>query len=316
MRSPADTPVRRLLAAVALALVAIPVAAIDVTLPIKSDSMKIAVIGDMGTGDKGQYDVAAQLAAARNVFPFDTVLMLGDNLYGGESPSDFDRKFERPYKPLLDNGVKFYATLGNHDDRELQRKYKYFNMGGEYYYTFKLPRQGVRVFALESSYMDSKQIQWLERELSTSTDPWKIVIMHHPLYSTGKTHGPSLSLRQVLEPLFVKYGVSVVFAGHEHFYQRITPQQGIQYFIEGGSGQLRKGNITPDSTYDAKGFDTGHSFMLVEFDNDVMYFQAFSEDGTTVDRGSVERRKLERSPQQKGERVEKLKPVPLPKFRQ
>ncbi len=295
---------RRLLAALVFAAVAIPVAAIDITLPNKNGSMKVAVIGDMGTGDKGQYAVAAQLVAAHNVFPFDTVLTVGDNMYGGEDPDDFVRKFEQPYKPLLDAGVKFYAALGNHDDRELQRKYKYFNMGGEYYYTFKLPRQGVRVFALESSYMDSRQLQWLEQQLSTSNDPWKIVIMHHPLYSTGKAHGPSLSLRQVLEPLLVKYGVSVVFAGHEHFYERITPQQGIQYFIEGGSGQLRKGNINRDPRYEAKGFDTAHSFMLVEFDGDTMYFEALSEDGTTVDQGSVTRRTVERAPLQRGQQRE------------
>lgn len=293
---------RRSLAALAFVALALPVAAVHITLPNKSDSMKVAIIGDMGTGDQGQYDVAARLVDAHAAFPFDSVLMVGDNLYGGESASDFDQKFERPYKPLLDAGVKFYAALGNHDDRELQRKYKNFNMGGEYYYTFKLPRQGVRVFALESSYMDSRQLQWLEQALSSSTDPWKIVIMHHPLYSTGQAHGPSLSLRQVLEPLFVKYGISVVFTGHEHFYERITPQQGIQYFIEGGSGQLRKGNINHDPTYEAKGFDTAHSFMLVEFDGDSMYFQALSEDGSTVDSGSVARRKVERSPQQRGER--------------
>ncbi len=62
--------------------------------------------------------------------------MLGDNMYGSESPADFVRKFERPYKPLLDAGIKFYAALGNHDEPS-QRFYKPFNMDGKRFYTFK-----------------------------------------------------------------------------------------------------------------------------------------------------------------------------------
>ena len=75
-------------------------------------------------------------------FPFEFAIMVGDNLYGGEGPTDFRRKFEEPYKPLLDAGVKFYAALGNHDD-PTQRFYKNFNMNGERFYTFKAPKTGL-----------------------------------------------------------------------------------------------------------------------------------------------------------------------------
>ena len=68
-------------------------------------------------------------------------------------------------------------------------------------------------------------------------------IFHHPLYSSGGRHGSDLSLRAVLEPLFVKYGVSLVLAGHDHFYERIKPQKGIHYFVVGGSAKLRAGNV-------------------------------------------------------------------------
>ena len=77
-----------------------------------------------------QYEVGERLTASRSVFPFDFAIMLGDNIYGGERPQDFVRKFELPYKALLDAGVKFYASLGNHDDPN-QRFYKPFNMDGE-----------------------------------------------------------------------------------------------------------------------------------------------------------------------------------------
>lgn len=282
---------RSLLAFVLVALATAQlVAAVNVRLPNRDDSLRMAVIGDTGTGSKSQFDVAQRLVEARQAFPFDLVLMLGDNMYGSERPQDFEKKFERPYKDLLDAGVRFYAALGNHDDPE-QRFYKLFNMNGELYYTFKAPRQNVRFFVLESSYMDRKQLDWLERELKASTDPWKIVYMHHPLYSSGEAHGSSTSLREVLEPLFIKYNVSVVFAGHEHFYERIKPQHGIAYFTNGGAAKLRRGNIERNSPLTAKGFDTDNSFMLVEINGDEMHFQTVSRTGETVDEGVVARRK-------------------------
>jgi len=133
------------------------------TLPMKQGSIKFAVIGDTGTGDNHQLAVAKQLTAQRGAFPFDFVIMVGDNLYGGNSAKDYDNKFALPYKPLLDGGVKFYAALGNHDDPS-ERFYKPFNMGGERYYTFK-PADGLRFFALDSTYMDDKQLKWFEDQL-------------------------------------------------------------------------------------------------------------------------------------------------------
>ena len=108
-------------------------------------------------------------------FPFEFVLMVGDNMYGGESARDFERKFEIPYKPLLDAGVKFYASLGNHDSPN-QKMYKLFNMNGQRSYTFR-PKLGVRFFALDSNYMDRTQLAWLEKELATSGSDWKIAYL-------------------------------------------------------------------------------------------------------------------------------------------
>jgi hypothetical protein len=254
-------------------------------LPVKDDSVKFLVIGDSGTGDRAQFEVGAQIAKEYQRFKFDFAIMLGDNMYGGERPQDFLQKFEKPYKPLLDAGVKFYASLGNHDDPN-QRFYKPFNMGGERYYTYT--KGPVRFFVLDSNYMDEKQHDWLERELKASNEPWKIGYFHHPLYSSGARHGSEVDLRAQIEPLFLKYGVSAVFAGHEHFYERIHPQKGIAYFTSGGAAKLRKGNIQR-GPMTAAGFDTDRSFMLVEIDGDELYFQTFSRIGKTVDSGSVTR---------------------------
>ena len=109
---------------------------------------------------------------------------------------------------MLDKNIKFYASLGNHDSPN-QRMYKLFNMNGERYYTFR-PKPGIRFFALDSNYMDRTQLQWLEKELAASGSDWKIMYFHHPIYSSGGTHGSDTALRDQLEPLFLKYGVDVV----------------------------------------------------------------------------------------------------------
>jgi 3',5'-cyclic AMP phosphodiesterase CpdA len=268
------------------AALAIGAFAQQLKLPNKPDSLHFAVIGDTGTGERPEYEIAAKVAEFRKVFPFDFVVMMGDNMYGGQKAKDFQKKFEDPYKTLLGAGVKFYAVLGNHDDPN-QRSYKLFNMGGERYFTFK-PREGVRFFGLDSNYMDKRQLEWFENELAQSGSAWKIVYFHHPLYSSGATHGSDVQLRSVLEPLFLKYGVNLVLSGHDHFYERIQPQKGIQYFVVGGSAKLREGNAR-GADFTAKSFDTDNSFVLMEIDQDTLYFQAISRTGQTVDSGSFQR---------------------------
>src|SRR5688572_30303459 len=258
-------------------------------LPNKDGSFKFAVLGDFGTGDKTQYELAQQMTTVHQKFKYELVVLVGDNLYGSERPQDFRRKFEMPYKPLLDAGVKFYSSLGNHDARE-QRYYKLFNMDGKLYYSFT-PKPEVRFFFLESTYPAPEQIKWLENELRTSTSDWKIAVFHHPLYSSGDRHGSDLRLRQVLEPLFVRYNVSVVLTGHDHFYERVKPQKGIHYFVAGSGGKLRRGNIDRQSGLTAKGFDTDLAFMVAEIIGDQMYFNTISRAGNIVDSGVLTRRK-------------------------
>ena len=251
----------------------------------RKGSLKFAAIGDNGTGYKAQYEVAAQMNAWRGKFPFDLVIMLGDNMYGSQGPKDFVAKFENPYKPLLDAGVKFYAALGNHDN-QTNRFYKPWNMNGERYYAYS--KKNVKFFVLDSDYMDPKQLQWVDTELRSARDDWKIVYFHHPLYSSGGRHGSEVDLRVTLEPLFVKYGVNVVYSGHDHIYERVRPQKGIYYFVEGSAGQLRGGDLKK-SALTAAGYDQDQTFMLNEVDKDELFFQVITRTGKTIDAGVIAR---------------------------
>lgn len=271
-----------------VALAALPLlgAAQQLTLP-NQGPVRFAVIGDMGTASRAQREVAQQMVRFRGKFPFTFVITVGDNILGSETAADFKAKFEQPYADLLAAGVKFYASLGNHDNPE-QRNYGPFSMGGQRHYTFSVEVPGgLRFFALDSNYMDAPQLAWLEGELSASGSEWKLAFFHHPLYSSGRTHGSSLDLRKTLEPLFVRYGIDVVFAGHDHFYERVKPQQGITHFVAGSAGSLRKGDYRKQA-FSAIGFDRDYAFVLVEIDGSALHFQAISRTGQTVDSGRIE----------------------------
>lgn len=265
---------------------AAPQSQLELKLPLEQKSVRFAVIGDNGTGEQPQYDVAAEMEAYENVVHYDFVIMMGDNIYGGHKPKDFERKFQTPYKPLLDAGVKFYACLGNHDNSD-ETLYKPFNMSGQRYYTFK--KGDVQFFALDSNYMDPTQLDWIQQQLRESNAKWKIAFFHHPLYSDGRFHGSDVDLRNQLMPIFEKDGVNVVMSGHDHVYERFKPEGGIYFFLVGNSGELRYHNLRHDSDIMAAGFDTDRTFMLVEIAGDKLYFQTISRTGQTVDSGVLQK---------------------------
>jgi hypothetical protein len=258
---------------------------VALTLPNRAESLKFAVMGDNGTGDQPQYELAAEMAKARQQFPFELVVMAGDNFYGSQKPADLVKKFDRPYKPLLDAGVVFQASLGNHDELHTIN-YPPINMNGRRYYTFT--RQNVRFFVLDTNALDAPQLDWFRAQLAASREPWKICVFHHPLYSNAGRHGDAVDVRVLLEPLLVEHGVDVVFSGHDHIYERLQPQKGIYYFVTGSGGKLRKGDYARGPTC-AAGFDQDQVFLLVEIDGSDLFFQAIARSGATVDSGSFKR---------------------------
>ncbi|HEU4595066.1 MAG TPA: metallophosphoesterase [Pyrinomonadaceae bacterium] len=272
------------------ARVAAPAAssALRLTLPVKEKSVRFLVVGDTGTGTEKQHELAELMHRYRQAFPFEFALLMGDNMYGGEKAEDFKAKFEDVYRKLLDEQVTFYASLGNHDESN-QRFYDLFNMKGEEYY--RIEKGNVAFYALNSNYMDKKQVQWLEAQLANDKSEWKIAFFHHPPYSSGGKHGSSSKLREIVEPIFLRHGVNVVLAGHEHFYERVKPQKGIYYFISGAGGKLRQGDVKKGSPLTEKAYDKDMSFMLVEVAGDQMHFQVISRTGETVDSGVITHQK-------------------------
>ena len=254
--------------------------------PVGKDSVKFLVIGDSGTGDRAQIETAAQMWKVARVFPYEFAIMLGDNMYGSERPQDYARKFEVPFKPLLDAKIEFYASLGNHDDPN-QIYYKPFGMGGKRFYTYQKKDAALLRARQQLHGSATSSAGWSRSCRSRSRSGRSPTSTIRSIRRAAGTDRKSTCAR-IVEPLFIKYGVNVVFAGHEHFYERLKPQKGIHYFTAGGSAKLRAGDIVVGAMT-AKGFDTEQSFMLVEIDGDTMHFQTISRRGRLIDSGTITR---------------------------
>ncbi|MBI1760471.1 MAG: metallophosphoesterase [Acidobacteria bacterium] len=260
--------------------------------------LTFAVIGDSGDGSKEQYEIARQMAAAREKTPFDFVLMLGDNIYGNGRPKYFKPRFETPYKALLDANVKFYAALGNHDAASVEDhlKYPHFNMDGKRYYNFVKGTADndslVEFFVLDTTAetgLKTEQLAWLEAALKASKAKWKVAFMHHSLFSSGRMHPPYLTMRNQLHPLFDKYNVKLVLAGHVHAYERIKPQNGVQYITEGCSGKIMRNTLNKQSNFTAFGQDQQQSFLLASVTDSELKIEAYGLDGKQFDTVTLKR---------------------------
>jgi 3',5'-cyclic AMP phosphodiesterase CpdA len=274
-------------------------AALSLAAPEKqAEAVRLIVFGDSGKGNTEQYELGRTMAAHHWDRFYDMALMLGDNIYPSGDPDDMVKKFERPYAELLKRGVSFRAVLGNHDvrkGRQAQIHYPNFNMGGHAYYTFTRGDGLVEFFALDSTRFDLLQRRWLQRALQSSQAKWKIAFFHHPLYSSADKHGSDLELRAELEPILVRSGVDVVFSGHDHTYERIKPQQGVQYFVAGAAAAPRRGDLERDSPFIAVGNDQTSSFMSIEITPERFDFKAIDVSGRVIDSGQLTPREAARA---------------------
>jgi 3',5'-cyclic AMP phosphodiesterase CpdA len=253
-------------------------------------TLRFAVLGDWGTGESAAGGIAGQMSRVHAASPFDFVIAAGDNIYPDGCGRRFVKNFEQPFAAFLREHVSFHAVLGNHDvwdGRQDQRQYPLFNMGGQCYYTLKKGDGLAEFFMLDSTDFDTPQAAWLEKALGASTARWKIAVFHHPIYSSGRTHGSALKLRRVLEPLFTRYGVQAAFSGHDHIYERTRLQRGIQYFVTGAGGKVRRGDVDLKSPFSAVSFDEDNHFMQVEIDERQISFQAVSRSGAVIDSGAI-----------------------------
>jgi len=204
---------------------------------LQGDTYRFIAFGDWGAGTPFQRDVAAQVNSLYEKTPFDAALLLGDNIYPVGDIKKFGKVyFTDMYAPLIRGGVNFIVALGNHDEHEGHEKDQlgFFRMPG-YYYEVHKPK--IDFFVLDTNTFAKDQVQqkWLEKVLGKSKAEWKVVLAHHPIYSSGE-HGRNIPLQKILEPMLVKNHVDLYLAGHDHDYERFASIQGVRHIVSGGGG--------------------------------------------------------------------------------
>jgi acid phosphatase type 7 len=214
------------------------------TAPADDSRFSFAVIGDSGSGGKGQLAVAALLERLRP----DLVLHTGDVVYPAGQQRHYDRRFFAPYRVLIKT-VPLFPVLGNHDVRKGNGAAFLENFhpplgspgGTKRYYSFDWGNTHFVALDSELYHGDrgsdpEEQRDFLERDLATTRKHWRIVFLHRSPYGSSR-HGGDEKVREDLEPLFMRHKVDLVFSGHDHVYERTVPIRGVTYVVSGGGGR-------------------------------------------------------------------------------
>jgi 3',5'-cyclic AMP phosphodiesterase CpdA len=246
----------------------------------------VLAIGDFGVGGTTQRSMGDAVRAWEESHPADLLVTLGDNDYT-ESPAAFHDNWTASFGWLEDAGVGVAGSLGNHDVRVDDGRYEFDELG--------MPRARYRrtvgnvdFFLLNSNGAGSaKQRDWLRTALAASTTRWQIVAFHHPAYTCGGYLGNSSVLSRWV-PLFERYGVDLVLAGHDHNYQRFKEHRGVRYVVHGGGGAPVYSIRPCPASYPArKVARSRHGFLYLIASIDAIRGYAVSPAGTVIDRFTV-----------------------------
>ena len=253
--------------------------------------VRFVAVGDTGSGGRQAAAVAERMALTYAQRPFGLVSLLGDICYYGSVEDRFHDVFIRPMTPLIDADLTFELAIGNHDGglhysdaslHEIDATLDRLGTPARYYTTTHGPAQFFYIDSSEPGFFDDgalTQIEWLDDELARSTAQWKIVAMHHPVYSCG-LHGPTARLGEFLEPVLQARSVDLVLCGHDHNYERTVPIDGITYIVSGGGCKTTR--IRPNRLTAAA--ESTLQFMVFEIDGDRLVGEAIHADGDVLDR--------------------------------
>jgi acid phosphatase type 7 len=197
-------------------------------------TINVLAFGDSGGGGSDQEALLSKMFDV----PFELMIHTGDLAYDNGTLEQFESTVFATYAQLFRH-ILFAPASGNHDYETLNGApfRDVFALPGdskERWYSYDYGRIHFAVLDTEDSY--TTQAAWLDADLAASKLPWKVVYMHRPPYSTGD-HGSDMPLRKALAPVLEKHGVQLVIAGHDHDYERMTPQNGTYFLVTGGGGR-------------------------------------------------------------------------------
>ena len=252
--------------------------------------LRFAAIGDNGSGGRQAMAVATQMARTYEIAPFGLVALLGDICYYGNFADRYEDVFRRPMGPLIEAGVGFELAIGNHDEglrhtdeggEEIESELRLLGTPSRYYVSTHGP---VDLFYVDSSRPGAfgpeaaTQWEWLDDALASATSQWRMVCLHHPLYSSGR-HGSTLPARERLEPILRRHHVDLVLAGHDHHYERTHPIDGITYVVSGGGCKTTRVGRNDFTATAASVLQ----FLVIDVDDDSLSGYCIGADGRVLD---------------------------------
>jgi tartrate-resistant acid phosphatase type 5 len=268
----------------------LPTETLAPTLTPQPQVIKFAVLGDYGSDNTAEAEVAALIHS----WEPDLIITTGDNNYPSGAADTIDDNIGKyfhdyiyPYVGTYGSGAdqnRYFPSLGNHDwmPAGAQPYMDYFTLpGNERYYDFAWGP--VHFFSIDSDFREpdgvgssSVQGAWLKQGLAASTSPWNIVYMHHPPYSSGY-HGSS----DWMQKPFAAWGADALMAGHDHLYERLLVD-GIPYFTSGagGGGLYDFNDPLPESQFR---YNANYGAMLVTVGETEMLFEFYNRTGELID---------------------------------
>lgn len=266
---------------------------------------RFVVVGDSGWGDP---TMTGQAFVAQRIYNEKPALVIhtGDLVY---NPSGTYDSYQRNYFNYFAStmcSVPFFPSPGNHD-YEVPNALPYLAVHsvptesvpaadrGRYY---SFDWGNVHFVSLDAHQSLDRAVnaggpmlRWLENDLRTTRQFWRVVYFHYPPYATGQNLGDSQCswARTYVVPILERYGVQLVFNGHEHSYQRLMPMRnnnmvsssvGTNYFVTGGGGAVLYGVGSPTIVAVAK---SNYHYLHVEVQGTQLSIRSIRQDGVDID---------------------------------
>lgn len=254
-------------------------------------AFSFAAVGDSRTHMNVWNDVSSAVAQADPAFCIHT----GDLVESGEIQVQWDRWFEAG-KPIFSSMVMM-PCIGNHENNAHEYFEQFALPNSEQWFSFDYGNAHFVALTTEN-WLEGPQLEWLEKDLASTTATWKFVFFHRPMYSVG-SHGSSHDVQRCWGEVFDRYHVDMAFSGHDHLYVRTHPvsggetmnssDEGTIYVVTAGAGAPLHGVEDSDKEWLAYA-RTVHHYSLITIDGNRLTLEARTLDHVAFDTLELEKR--------------------------
>ncbi|HUS64474.1 MAG TPA: metallophosphoesterase [Kofleriaceae bacterium] len=251
------------------------------TAPAAGSGARVAFVafGDSGNGGDDQFSVREHLETV----PMQMMIHTGDIAYESGTMQQFEDNYFSVYASMTDS-IPMWPSIGNHDEHDTYHQVYDLPWASSSHDYYSFDYGDVHFVALDTNDVSQRQADWLEDDLAENQREWTVVYGHHPPFSSGE-HGCATDVRDLFVPIFEKYDVDLVLAGHDHDYERMVPQNGVNYVVTGGGG---RGTRPMGSPQDFTAFaESVLHFVYVEVEGNQLLLHAIDATGVEFDQLAI-----------------------------